>query len=198
MVADIHTHIGRIAGALSFLAFVPYVVATLRRKTRPNRATWVIWSAVGASLLVSYAASGARETLWVAIANLIAFVFILILSVRYGEGGWTAFDKACLFGAGLGFFLWWWFDSPLPTLFSGLFIDLAGALPTLKKAWKKPDSENLTAWLLFLAANILNLFAIRDWNVVVASYPIYMACITGALVAVLTLSKNRTDHSVIS
>jgi len=58
-----HSLLGKIAGALSFLAFVPYVLATLRGKTRPNRATWIIWSAVGVTLLASYAVAGARETL---------------------------------------------------------------------------------------------------------------------------------------
>src|SRR5512134_3661769 len=104
--------IGKIAGALSFLAFVPYIASTLRGKTRPNRATWIIWTAVGVSLLTSYAAAGAKETLWLSVANLVAFVFVLILSVKYGEGGWTPFDAACLFGAAFGFLLWWWFDSP--------------------------------------------------------------------------------------
>ena len=58
-----HSLLGKIAVALSFLAFVPYVLATLRGKTRPNRATWIIWSAVGVTLLASYAVAGARETL---------------------------------------------------------------------------------------------------------------------------------------
>lgn len=183
--------IGKIAGALSFLAFVPYIVATIRGKNRPNRATWIIWSAVGVSLLASYAAAGARETLWVTVANLLAFVFVLILSVKYGVGGWTVFDGLCLFGAAFGLLLWWWFDSPLPTLYSGLFVDLVGALPTIRKSWVQPESEDLLTWILFVAANALNLFAIREWSLVMASYPVYMVFITALMVGVLVLSRNR-------
>ncbi|HEX5038086.1 MAG TPA: hypothetical protein VFX30_13085 [bacterium] len=182
---NFHAVVGIVAGALSFLAFVPYVLSMLKGKNRPNRATWIIWTAVGVSLLASYAASGARETVWVAAANLLAFLFVLALSYKYGVGGWKVLDVSCLIGAAFGFSLWWWFDSPLPTLYSGLFIDLVGAVPTIAKAWKDPESENLPAWVLFFAANALNLLAIKEWSVAMASYPVYMAFITLALVSVL-------------
>lgn len=188
----IHAWAGYVAGALSFLAFVPYIVATLRRKTRPNRATWIIWSAVGVTLLVSYAAAGAQETIWVAAANVLAFGAVLALSFKYGEGGWTPFDAACLFGAAFGFVLWWWFDSPVPTLFFGLFVDLMGALPTIRKSYVDPKSEDLFTWILFLAANAINLLAIREWNVIFASYPVYMTGITGVIVGVLAVRRGKT------
>lgn len=184
--------IGKTAGVLSLLAFIPYIVATLRGRNRPNRATWIIWSAVGVSLLASYVAAGARETVWVTAANLAAFVFILILSAKYGVGGWTVFDGLCLFGAAFGFVLWWWFDSPLPTLYSGLFVDFVGALPTIRKSWVQPESEDLLTWVLFVAANALNLFALREWNLVMASYPVYMVFISGLMVAVLVLRRKRS------
>lgn len=192
---NLHAVVGLVAGALSFLAFVPYVVSTLKGKNRPNRATWIIWTAVGVSLLASYAAAGARETVWVSAANLLAFIFVLVLSVKYGVGGWTSLDVACLIGAALGFLLWWWFDSPLPTLYSGLFIDFVGAVPTLVKAWKEPESESLTAWVLFCVANALNLFAIKMWSVVVASYPVYMVFITLLLVVILMARRGASHRS---
>jgi hypothetical protein len=190
-----HGLIGKIAGALSFLAFVPYILSTLRGRNRPNRATWIIWTAVGVSLLASYAAAGARETVWVSVANLLAFLAVLGFSFKYGVGGWTPFDAACLLGAAFGFALWWWFDSPLPTLYSGLFVDFVGALPTIKKAWENPESEDLLAWVLFFVANALNLFAIRTWSVVVASYPVYMVFITFVLMAILIVRRIKWRSS---
>jgi hypothetical protein len=194
---NLHAAAGIAAGALSFLAFVPYALATLRGRTRPNRATWIIWTAVGVSLLASYAAAGARETVWVAAANLAAFLFVLALSFKYGVGGWTPFDSGCLIAAAFGGALWWWFDSPLPTLFSGLFVDLVGALPTIKKAWEDPDSEDLLAWVLFAVANAVNLLALRTWSVVLASYPAYMVFITLLLVGILVLRRGATRRVTV-
>jgi hypothetical protein len=186
---SLSAYAGLAAGALSFLAFVPYVIGMVKGKNRPNRATWIIWTAVGVSLLASYAATGARDTVWVAAANAVAFLSVLLLSIKYGVGGWSGFDAACLAGAAFGFGLWWWFASPLPTLFSGLFIDLVGALPTIKKIWREPDSEDLTAWILFFVANAINILAIEDWGVVVASYPVYMTSITLFLVVEILIRR---------
>lgn len=191
-----HDVIGKIAAAISFLAFVPYIVATLKGRNRPNRATWIIWTAVGVSLLASYAAAGARETLWLSVANLVAFVAVLALSYKYGEGGWTPFDAACLFGAAFGFVLWWWFDSPLPTLFTGLFVDLVGALPTVRKVWKNPGSEDLFTWVLFVAANVLNLFALKEWNLAMASYPVYMVFVTVLIASVISIRRLRPQNGI--
>ncbi len=38
---------GIIAGILSFSAYIFYIAAILKGTTRPNRATWFIWSAIG-------------------------------------------------------------------------------------------------------------------------------------------------------
>jgi len=183
--------VGKIAGALSFSAFIPYIVSTLRGINRPNRATWIIWTAVGISILLSYSAAGAKETVWVAAANLAAFGLVLILSFKYGEGGWNLFDAVCLGGAAFGFALWWWFQSPLPTLYSGIFVDLIGALPTLRKSYYDPKSEDLLAWVLFFVANALNLLAIREWNLAIASYPVYMSFITFLVMAILLVRRNK-------
>jgi hypothetical protein len=51
--------VGQLAGAISFLGFVPYIIEIAQGKTRPNRATWWIWAVVGAMLCASSYASGA-------------------------------------------------------------------------------------------------------------------------------------------
>ncbi|MBL7685000.1 MAG: hypothetical protein JNK65_03075 [Deltaproteobacteria bacterium] len=183
---------GKLAGLLSFLAFIPYILSTLRGKNRPNRATWFIWTLVGVSFLMSYSAVGAQETLWLTIGNLVAFTFVLLLSFKYGEGGWTFFDVACLLGAFFGFALWAWFSSPLPTLFSSILIDAVGALPTIRKAYQNPESEDLLSWIIFFIANLLNLFAIRHWTLVMAAYPVYMVLITFLLVGVLGVRRTQS------
>ncbi len=187
----LHSLMGICAGILSFLAFVPYIVSTLRGQNRPNRATWIIWGVLGFILLGSYKAAGATDALWLSVANALAFSAVVILSFKYGEGGWGALDGICLTIAIFGIFLWWYFSSPLLALYLSVAIDFVGALPTLKKAYLKPAEENRLAWILFWIANTLNLFALNEWNFAMAFYPVYMFLITGTLSIILILRPNK-------
>lgn len=166
--------IGLVAGIIGFLGFVPYILDTISRRTRPNRATWIIWAVLGIIIAASYYASGARDTAWTPIAYALGIFFVMALSFRYGEDGWTRIDKACLICAATGLLLWWLTDNPLLTLYLMIFVDAAGAVPTIRKTYEKPESESRVAWAMFLAGNTLNLFAVGEWTAAIASYPVYL------------------------
>lgn len=176
---------GKVAGVVSLVAFIPYILAILRGETRPNRATWWIWTVVGLMLGASYYSSGANHTIWVPVSYIIGPLATAILSIEYGEGGWTRFDRSCLLGAGVSMVLWWIFSSPLIALLINLFIDLMGALPTIRKAYHEPESEDRLTWALFFAGNTVNLFAVETWTFAISVYPIYMFLGSGIITALV-------------
>ncbi len=180
-MGEISALAGRTAGLLSLAAFVPYVLAILRGETRPNRATWWIWTVVGFLLGSSYYASGAQHTIWVPVSYVVGPLVTALLSLRYGEGGWTRFDRYCVAGAGLSLVLWWIFQTPMIALLINLSIDFLGALPTIRKSYLEPAGEDRVAWALFWAGNIANLFAVERWTFAIAVYPVYMFLASGAI-----------------
>lgn len=188
---DITAISGRVAGIISLVAFIPYILAILRGKTKPNRATWWIWTVVGLMLGASYYSSGANHTIWVPISYIIGPFVIAIMSIKYGEGGWTRFDKNCLLGAGVSLVLWWIFSSPLTALIINLLIDLMGALPTIRKAYHNPESEDRTAWTLFFVGNIINLFAVETWTFAISIYPIYMFLVNGVITTLVLVRRQK-------
>jgi hypothetical protein len=192
---DVNVLAGRVAGLFSLAAFVPYILSTLRGRTKPNRATWWIWTVVGFLLAVSYYASGARHTLWVAVSYVLGPLITAILSLKFGVGGWTRLDRGCLLGAGAGTLLWWVSGSPLMALVINLVIDFLGALPTMSKAYADPGGEDPWAWSLFLLGNTLNLFAIEKWRFSIAVYPVYMFLLS-ALILLLLTSRRRVKHDL--
>src|SRR3990167_5114886 len=147
-MSDITAVAGKVAGIVSLVAFVPYIIAILRGETKPNRATWWIWTVVGFMLGASYFSSGANHTIWVPVSYIIGPIIIATLSIKYGVGGWTRFDRYCLLGAVVSMVFWWMFNSPFIVLLINLFIDFMGALPTIRKAYYEPESEDRTAWVL--------------------------------------------------
>jgi hypothetical protein len=174
----IQSWLGMIAGVLTLTGFIPYWWAIVRGQTRPNRATWWIWTIVGIIIAVSYRASGATSTMWVPITYVIGPFCTALLAIKFGADGWTKLDTICMVGVGVGLILWGVYRSPHLTLGLNIGIDFLGALPTIRKSIRDPDSEDLFSWLLFAIANIINLLAVDLWEWQIIVYPIYMVLIT--------------------
>lgn len=177
--------LGKIAGFISILAFIPYFHSILKGQTKPNRITWWIWTLLGILLYFSYKEAGAKETLWVPLIYIIAPLITAILSIKYGVGGWTTFDLVCLLGALASTFLWIISGSPTVALILFLLIDLFGALPTIKKAYVVPEQESKLAWFLMCLANCVNLFAVQDFQFSILIYPLYMFIIGSIIFGLL-------------
>ncbi|MDD5171876.1 MAG: hypothetical protein PHF60_02455 [Candidatus ainarchaeum sp.] len=180
---------GIAAGAIGFLGFVPYIIGTLRGTTKPNKTTWLIWAVMGVIIAASYFSAGARDSVWVPAAYAIGILAVAALSLRFGEKGWTKLDLLCLLGAGVGLLLWWLTSEPTFALYLTIAVDAIGFLPTLRKAYERPESEDRLAWCLFLVADALNIFAISEWTLAMASYPVYVLVFTIAVNALLHLPK---------
>lgn len=184
-----HAFAGKVAGVLSLLAFLPYIVMTARGRTRPNRATWIIWMVVGLMAGSSYWASGARETMWVPVSYIIGPSAVLLFALKYGEGGWTKLDRACLAMALMSGVLWWLTGNPLVALCLNIFVDFLGAVPTAVKAWRKPESEDRTAWMFWFLGSVANMFAVTKWTFSIAVYPVYM--VSGISLIIFALYRPR-------
>ncbi len=166
--------IGIIAGIIGFLAFVPYILDTLSRRTKPNKATWIIWAILGIIIAASYYSAGARDTVWLPAGYAVGILVIAALSLKYGDEGWSFLDKACLLGAGAGLCLWAATGEPATAYYLTTIVDAIGAVPTIAKAYKRPETESRPAWAMFLVADVLNLMAIGEWTLLIALYPVYV------------------------
>ncbi len=178
---------------LSLAGFIPYWWAIWQQKTRPNRATWWIWTIVGVLIAFSYRAAGAESTIWVPISYVIGPFGTALLSIKFGEGGWTQLDRTCLLGVGIGLILWGVARSPYLTLGMNIGIDFLGALPTIRKSLRDPYSEDLFSWLLFALSSIVNLLAIDRWELSIAIHPIYILLISSSIWGCLQWGRWRVQ-----
>jgi hypothetical protein len=195
-MTDLQFIFGILAGFFSLVCFVPYIVTILQKKTKPNRASWWIWATNGLVLCIGNYAAGANNTIWALICAVIAQTFIAILSIKYGQGGWNRFDRRCLFGSGISFILWRVFNSPLIAILLPLVIDILAALPTLKKSYYEPESEDVLTWILYTIGSLLNIFAITTWSFAIIITPLYVLGINTAIVLLLLRHKIQSSLSL--
>ncbi len=182
---------GWTAGVVSFGAYLLYFYSILKGETRPSRATWWILTIVGTVTGASYYFSGAVETIWVPIADVVGILIVALLSIKYGEGGFNTFDISCFLVAMLSLGLWYIFQAPIIALILNLIMDFVGLLPTLKKSYLDPSGESPLSWLLTFIGNALNFGAVNNFTFGVLIYPIYMSVTSGMVTALLYFPRIR-------
>lgn len=192
-IQEIKAVLGIIAGIITFLAYIFYIIAILKGKTRPSRTSWWIWSFVGTVLGASYYFSGAENTIWVPVAEIIGPITIAILSIWHGEGELdNKTDLICFIGSCVSLALWFIFNSPVIALITNLSVDLFAAIPTIIKSYLRPKGEDLLAWLLTVTGNALNLLAVEKYIFSIWIYPTYMFAIN-SFILILLFSQRRID-----
>lgn len=182
---------GLLAGLFELVGSFPYLIAILKRQTRPSRATWIIWSIVAIITFVSYHASGAQETLWQPGVAVFFNLLFAILSFTYGTGGKTKADILCFIGAVLSLSLWYITSNPVVALTSIVITAAIGSVPTIIKSYRHPELENTLAWSLWTLAATSNLLAIRDWHYAIVIYPLQAFLAVGTITILVVRKRLR-------
>ncbi len=175
-----------IASLIAIVSYYPYIKGILNGKTKPHRATFLIWTFIGIVEFISYLASGGGVASALIITYTIGTAVIFVMSLKSGVGGTSTLDIICLLGALAGVLGWMATKNPHFALACSILAGTFGYLPTLKKAYLTPETENTAHWALCALAAVLNLFALSSWSLFAASAPVYLLVFDGAL-ALLTL-----------
>lgn len=162
---------GYLSGLFIALGFIPYIKDILRLKTKPQRATWIIYTILSSIAFFSQLAKGAGSSLWLTSIDTLAIIAIFLLSIKYGVGGFGKKDFFALFIASIGLIAWYYTREAAIALYIVIIIDAAGTYLTLDKTFKDPESETLIAWMLSAIAGIFSMLAVGSWNIILLSYP---------------------------
>ena len=166
--------IGILSGILSVLMYFPYARDILKGTTRPERASWLIWSVLGLIAVASQAAKGATDSLWMTVAQTAGTICIFGFSLKYGYGGLIKRDIVALIAAGFGLVLWFLTKDALYALMLVIIIDGIGAALTVVKAYEQPESETVITWILGATSAVLGTIAVGRIDPILMSYPFYV------------------------
>lgn len=147
-----------LSGLVFLFAFFPYIRAIVKRVASPRKATWLVWATgdviVLAGMLAKQTANG------LIVCATIGAVTVFLLSLKFGEPGWSTRDKTCIALSGLAIALWLYFGESNLGIALGLVALAIAAWPTYVSAWQRPENENANAWLAFNVSNLLAMVAI--------------------------------------
>ena len=187
---------GVLSGVLSTLAYLPYVVDTIKGRTQPQRASWLIWSALGSIAFFSQVYEGASSSLWFAGVQVTGTICIFLLSIRWGTGGFlNRRDCVVLMCAMAGLVLWYFTETAAYALAITISISLLGGSVTVLKAYRDPDSETLSTWLLSFIASACAIYSVGTLDWIILAYPLYLFTLNGAIVIAMLLGRTE-DTSI--
>ena len=178
-----------VSGLLILLALGLYILAIRRGETKPAKASWVIWATLDTIILAGMLASGTVSGQM--IGAVVGIWIVVAFSLKYGESGWTSFDKLCLGGAVLGIILWAAFKSPALGVLASASTLFLGGIPTFVSAWKNPRGEDRLAWIIFWVSALCALLAVPSWTIADAAAPIVFFAIE-SIVMVIVLVRPRS------
>ena len=189
------TSFGLISGFLSVVTYVPYLNDIFKLTTKPQRATWFIWSVLSGIAFVAQITKGATDSLWLVGVQTIGVVIVFLLSLRYGVGGLTKKDIGSLCAAGLGLLLWYVTSDAAVALVIAVCIDAVAGMLTLLKAYEHPDTETLSTWVLSGTAGIFGALAVGTFNFVLLLFPLYIVLINYAIAGAIIYGRRKHQIS---
>jgi hypothetical protein len=185
---------GYISAILSIVMIIPYIIDILKLKTKPERASWFIWTVLGFIAFFSQLAKGASDSLWLTAGQTIAVLVIVVLSIKYGVGGFTKRDIKALIAAVIGLVLWYFTNEALYALIIVILIDSIGSFLTFIKSLEDPESETLMTWLLSGTSGVFGALAVGSFDPVLLAYPLYIVIANYSIVTALLLGRRKLIH----
>ena len=182
---------GIVSAMLTIICLVPYVIDIFKLKTKPERASWLIWSVLGFIAFFSQLAKGATDSLWLTGAQTFVVLVVFLLSLKYGVGGLMKRDIIALIVAGMGIILWLLTKEAAVALFIVIAVDFAGSVLTMIKSYEDPGSETLITWVLSGTSGVFGALSVGGWNLILLSYPIYIWLINYFIAGAVILGKRK-------
>lgn len=196
--ADTLRVLGMFAALLSLAAYAPYIRDTLYGLTEPQRASWLIWSCLSAIAFCGQLAEGASQSLWFAGAQVSGTVIVTLLSIRRGKGSFlTRPDERVLWLALIGIIIWYFTESAVYALAVTITISLLGGTLTVLKAYRNPDTETATTWVLSFIAACCAIASVGTLDWVLLAYPLYLFTLNGAIICALVLGRAAAERPAV-
>ncbi len=169
-----------------------YIRDMLKGKTKPNLVSYAMWAS--APLIGAGAAlSGGADT-WatsrILMSGLVpSAVFITALLIHTAYWKLNTFDILCGVFSLCALIAWLFVGSPDIAVLLAVMGDVAATIPTLVKGWKYPETETGKTYLLGFIASTLALPAIPVWDIINASFQIYL--VTANVLLALVVYRKR-------
>lgn len=177
--SELKEFLGLLSVLLAFAGYGAYYFTILKGRTRPHIFSWIVWSIVNSVVFFGQNFDDAGPGSWAIGITSLLCLGIATLGWKQGDRNITRTDWIAFLGALSTIPIWYVTKNPLGAVILATFIDVLGYYPTFRKAWKQPHDENILTWSVAALCSILSIFALKNYSLVTALFPIAMVCTNG-------------------
>jgi hypothetical protein len=179
---------------LSLTAGGIYIVDIVRGKTKPHLYTYLTWSIVATIAFLGSLASGGGYAAWIVGSGAMLSTAIFLLSFKYGTADIHWFDTVFLVGALVAIVPWILLKDPLWSVVLAVFISVCGYCPTIRKTWRAPETEHLSAWVIGCATAAMAIAALETFNITTILYPAQILVMDIFLVYIIISRRKKSEN----
>ena len=178
--------------ALTFAAFLPYIVSIRSGRTRPHVFSWLIWGVTTLLVFLATWAGGGGVGAWpTGVSALITFFIAWLAHAHGADREITTSDWLFLLGASSALPLWFLTADPLGAVVILTLVDMLGFGPTLRRAYAHPEQERVGFYSLFVLRNLLVLLSLERLTLTTALFPAAVGLGCVGLVLLLLLRRRQ-------
>lgn len=188
------------SGLGTTLAYLDYNRVVLKGETKPNGATWAIWSAVALVSTSSYfAASGDFWKSVIPFANILLCIGTFILALVGGKFKKLDATDWCALVIGIIAVVVWKMTN---AAYANLIVQVAiiiGFIPTWHGVWKTPSCEKPRPWWIWMIAyGIAGIVVVLRWKNqwIDLVYPVLCVFLHASVPIVGIISRQSTPQPV--
>ncbi len=180
-----------VAAFASLLAALVYIRCMFKGQVRPNRVTWLMWSIAP---FIATAAAISNGGGWAVVPVFMSgFSPFLILSASFlkKKAYWklSSFDYLCGALSGLALVFWFVTANANHAIMFAILSDAVAAAPTLRKAWRNPETESRWPFVVGVFSPITSFLVATAWSFSELAFPAYLVLIN--ILLVVSVSKQR-------
>lgn len=172
-----------------------YFVATIKGFAQPNRVTFSMWTLIPLLAFAAELSEGVGHQAVMTLAAGIGPGSILAASFIARRSQWviTTFDAGCGMVSLAALAMWITTGRGVTAIVLAIAADMLATIPTVTKAYRFPETENVWSYWCSTAAGMLTLATIDSWDVPHVGFPAYVVASCG-LIAVLIATEAGVRH----
>ncbi len=154
-----------IGSVIASLGGIYYAYLTFKGRVKPNKVTWLFWSAFPMIAFVAQLSQGVGLIAWATFVGGAPPVLVLIASFFNKDAYWQTrrIDYYFAVAGVLSIIVWQFTNTPNIALTFALLADLLVALPTIIKTYQFPETENWKAYAVSTIGFLIAVLAIPEW-----------------------------------